>query len=256
MFQWLCINHEWTEATCTKPKTCSKCRGTEGSPLGHKWVDATCTEPKTCSVCGTIGGKRLDHSVKKWKKTKPSTCLIPGEQSEICTICGETIVKELPLEEHTSGDWMVIQEPTQSSDGVRTKQCTVCGAVVEEETFQMSAEELKDQYAKKCETYTYEQIARDPEKYRGKYAKLTGEVFQVMEGGDDYTLLVNITKQNYFQDDSVYVAYTKHTSDESRILEDDVVTMYGELSGTYTYETVMGAEVTIPLLLAEYIDVN
>lgn len=54
--------HEWVEATCTEPKTCSKCGETEGEALGHSWGDweiemeATVTESgtkvRTCSRCG------------------------------------------------------------------------------------------------------------------------------------------------------------------------------------------------------------
>ena len=39
--------HEWKEATCTEPKTCSKCGETDGEVLGHNWQEATCTDPKT-----------------------------------------------------------------------------------------------------------------------------------------------------------------------------------------------------------------
>lgn len=41
--------HEWDEASCTVPKTCSICRATEGEPLGHEpgsWqtvTETTCT---------------------------------------------------------------------------------------------------------------------------------------------------------------------------------------------------------------------
>lgn len=55
-------NHEWVEATCTEPKTCSKCGETEGEALGHSWGDweieteATVTKAgtkvQTCSQCG------------------------------------------------------------------------------------------------------------------------------------------------------------------------------------------------------------
>ncbi len=38
-----CMSHEWKEATCTEPKTCTKCDKTEGEALGHTWVEATCT---------------------------------------------------------------------------------------------------------------------------------------------------------------------------------------------------------------------
>lgn len=55
-----CLKHEWTEATCTEPKTCVKCGETEGEALGHLWVDATYKEPKTCSRCGMTEGDPLE----------------------------------------------------------------------------------------------------------------------------------------------------------------------------------------------------
>ncbi len=44
------------------------------------------------------------------------------------------------------------------------------------------------------------------------------------------------------------------SDDGSRILEDDMVTIYGELDGEYTYETVLGSEVTLPFMDAEYVE--
>lgn len=37
-----CISHEWIDATCTTPRTCTKCKQTEGEPLGHTaddWIE-------------------------------------------------------------------------------------------------------------------------------------------------------------------------------------------------------------------------
>ena len=34
--------HEWTEATCTSPKTCSICAATEGDALGHTFTNGEC----------------------------------------------------------------------------------------------------------------------------------------------------------------------------------------------------------------------
>ncbi len=72
--------HQWTDATCTTPKTCSVCNETEGEALGHKWVDATCTTPKTCSVCNETEGEALGH---KWVD---ATCTTP----KTCSVCNET----------------------------------------------------------------------------------------------------------------------------------------------------------------------
>lgn len=43
---------------------------------------------------------------------------------------------------------------------------------------------------------------------------------------------------------------------ESRLLEDDVITIYGMNAGTISYKSVLGATITIPCVYAEYIDLN
>ena len=52
-------SHEWNEATCLEPRTCSKCGAKEGSALGHDWKAATTEAPKTCSRCGLTEGEAL-----------------------------------------------------------------------------------------------------------------------------------------------------------------------------------------------------
>ena len=53
--------HEWIEADCNTTKHCSVCKKYEGAPLGHKWEDATCTEAKICTRCGDVNGEALGH---------------------------------------------------------------------------------------------------------------------------------------------------------------------------------------------------
>ena len=73
------LGHTWEEATCIKPKTCNVCGGTEGEALGHDWKEATCTEPKTCSVCKETEGKTLEHNWQAATCQEPSTCSLCGE---------------------------------------------------------------------------------------------------------------------------------------------------------------------------------
>ena len=166
------------------------------------------------------------------------------------------MTQELPLAEHTPGDWTVKTPATEDSPGTRVQTCTVCGATVNTEQFTLSPEEVKQQYMDSCQTYSYEEIARNPDTYFGEHAKFKGEVIQVMPEGDSYTLRVNITQGSYFWSDPILVTYTKQDSSEANILEDDIVMMYGTLAGDYTYETVMGNELTVPSLMAEYIDIQ
>lgn len=101
--------HEYQEATCDSPKTCTICGESEGTPLEHNWLEATCETPKTCSICGAHNGAALMHS---W--TTP-TC----QQIKTCTICGVT---EGQFAEHI---WV---EATCLS----AKYCSVCGETVGE----------------------------------------------------------------------------------------------------------------------------
>ncbi|MDO5477504.1 MAG: hypothetical protein Q4F43_10410, partial [Eubacteriales bacterium] len=68
-------------------------------------------------------------------------------------------------------------------------------------------------------------------------------------------LRVDITKTRWGYDDTILVSYEAKEGD-SRIFEGDIVTMYGLLGGTYTYETVMGSSLTVPLFFAEYIEIE
>lgn len=120
-----------------------------------------------------------------------------------------------------------------------------------------SPAEKKEEYIASCESYTFKQIARNPSEYEGKRAKFTGEVIQVMESyGIMYTLRVNITENEYgYYEDTIYVTYFPKDDNEPKILEDDIVTMYGELDGETTYEAVFGQSVTLPSFDCEYIDI-
>lgn len=56
-------SHNYTNATCTTPKTCTLCGQTSGTALGHNYSVATCTAPKTCNSCGATTGSAAGH---KW----------------------------------------------------------------------------------------------------------------------------------------------------------------------------------------------
>lgn len=256
------LGHKWQEATCSKARECTVCNLTEGAPLAHNWQEASCTVAKQCLVCSVTDGDPIPHTVEQWKTTKESTCTVEGTETGVCTECQKEISREIPLAEHTVGDWKVTKEATADSKGERSKQCSVCKETVQTEEFSLSAKEIKEAYKAKCKKYSYSKIARNPKEYEGKYAKFTGEVVQVMQeeylGFMIYVLRVNVTKKgSYYKyyTDTVYVSYTAG-ADDARILEDDIITMYGKLDGEKTYETVMGNSVTIPKFVAEYIDIK
>lgn len=127
---------------------------------------------------------------------------------------------------------------------------------------QKTAEEIKNEFIASCAEYSYTDIARTPDNYKGKNAKFFGEVVQVSEGIlNSVTLRVGVscTKYQYIEGyscpDIIYVTYV-YKEGEPRILEDDMITLYGTINGLTSYTSVLGAKITIPEMTAKYIDIN
>ena len=101
--------------------------------------------------------------------------------------------------------------------------------------------------------YSYDQLARTPDTYKGQKVKFSGQVIQGLEYADkDLGSIILKINSNY---DTVYCVYT--LSDLNfRVLDDDNITIYGVASGMYSYETVRGNTLTIPLIYVDYIDLN
>ena len=79
--------HDWQDATCITPITCSKCGKTEGEPLSHKWLKATCTTPKTCRVCKEKVGFALGHTEGEWKTVSNNMVEATVTSQKYCTVC-------------------------------------------------------------------------------------------------------------------------------------------------------------------------
>lgn len=114
-------------------------------------------------------------------------------------------------------------------------------------------------YKASCKPYTYKQIARNPNQYMGKQAKVTGEVQQIEQANDgSEVILIAITKDPDADawTNAIYATYTPKNDNESRILENDIITLYGTLDGIEDYTTVMGDTKSVPKLTAEYRDIK
>ena len=76
--------HDWVDANCTTPKTCSKCGATEGEALGHDWEiiseeEATCTaDGSTTYECAACGEDKVE-----------ATPALPHDYVDgVCSVCG------------------------------------------------------------------------------------------------------------------------------------------------------------------------
>ncbi|MBR2320180.1 MAG: hypothetical protein IKA50_05305, partial [Clostridia bacterium] len=68
----------------------------------HNWIDATCTEPKTCSICGAVEGAALGHSYGE--TVVDATCTATGTKTYTCSACGDSYSEEIPMIPHNYVD--------------------------------------------------------------------------------------------------------------------------------------------------------
>lgn len=99
---------------------------------------------------------------------------------------------------------------------------------------------------------TYSQLARTPDEYRGEKVKFSGKVLQVQEA-DNY-IAIRLAVGGNYNNVIFLVIETNRVEMNQRILEDDNITVYGKSAGIYTYETVMGNELSIPSMSVDKID--
>jgi hypothetical protein len=249
------LEHIFTEATCESPATCTLCGETDGKALGHEYSEATCTVLATCSRCGQTTGSLKEHNLTDIVVIVEPSCTDDGEQSGVCTECGQSVSEAMSKTGHTGGEYVVETKVTYNSAGQKVKRCTVCDEIMGTESYELSDEEKEEDFKADCSKYSYEDLARNPDAVYGDNVKLTGKVIQVLEDGNNCELRVNITKTRWGYTDTIYVSYTRK-SDESRILEDDIVTLWGWSGGTISYTAVLGQTVTLPYVLAAYLTIN
>ena len=134
---------------------------------------------------------------------------------------------------------------------------------IKEENAKKEAED-KQTYIDSCATIDYTTLSRNPDKYKGNHYKFTGQVIQVLESDswfdDATTLRVNVTKsdneylENFWEDTIICTVNIPKGSD--RILEDDIITFYGDCDGLYTYTALLGQKVSLPKIDIKYYSIN
>ncbi|MGJ7912015.1 toxin regulator [Neobacillus sp. LXY-1] len=97
---------------------------------------------------------------------------------------------------------------------------------------------------------TYDQLARTPDKFVSQKIKFRGKVIQVIEG-DAETQIRLAVNDNY---DTVLLGAFDSSVVTSRVLEDDMITIYGTSTGLITYDSTMGGKISIPGVSIDKID--
>lgn len=110
-------------------------------------------------------------------------------------------------------------------------------------------------FKKACAEVKYEDLARNPDNYKDKKLMFKGEVIQCEQSyGTSYYARVNVTADEYgYYSDTIYVTFDIPEG-EDKILEEDIVKLYGVCMGSETYTSIFGESITIPSLDAAYVE--
>lgn len=211
-----------------KLKSCPYCQAPN-----RKIVCKTCGEQinakvKRCPACGAKNKKKLSPLGK---------VLV----AILCALCVVSLSSMISVSFSSSQNYEPKNEPEKQTENTDTEY------VLESE--EDNPKELsREEYIAQCEDLSYSAISRDPDDYKGRKVVISGTVIEVQEG-----FLNSVTLRVQTPFGIWYVTYSRPEG-ESRILENDQITCYGECKGVQTYIAVLGNQVTIPSMRMEYYD--
>ncbi len=201
----------------------------------------------TCPRCGKEFDERLKACPHCKTKNRKAVCRTCGTQISAsvkrCPACGARHRKRM-----SSVEKVLV--------AILCFLLVLSCAALSSQTGESANTEVKDpavvrsEYIAECEDLSYSDICRNPDDYKGKKTFFSGTVIQVQEGAFDSVTLRVQTEYGIW-----YVTYTRKEG-ESRILDNDYITCYGECKGVETYLAVLGNTVTIPSLRMEYYETS
>lgn len=111
----------------------------------------------------------------------------------------------------------------------------------------IAEEEARKEQEKYNSGISWHDLARDKDGLIGSYVTFSGKIVQVIEGkkSNQYRMAVN---DDY---DQMILIEINQNKLSSNLLEDDYITIEGMSVGNITYETIFGANTTIPGILVE-----
>lgn len=98
----------------------------------------------------------------------------------------------------------------------------------------------------------YAKLKKNADRYAGEYVKYTGEILEITESDNITMMRLAVTKKSYGYDfnDAILISYPGLTD----FVEDDIVTVYGVITGNYSYTSQAGWEITIPSMIADKVE--
>ena len=109
-----------------------------------------------------------------------------------------------------------------------------------------AAQDAADKDPNTYQSLPYDEMARNGDNHKGEKLQINGKVIQVIDSDDGTAQLRVATRDGY--DDVYYIEIPASQWKTHRLLEDDVVTFYGNVYGLLSYDSTMGGKITVPAM--------
>lgn len=152
-FKLACTEHDWADATCKAPKTCTICGATEGEALGHNWGATSYKWSEDGKACTATRVCKNDAS---HTETAEATVTSEVEKEPTCTESGITKytaafdVDWAETQTNSKADIEALGHSWVDADCDTPKTCSVCGAT-EGEALGHNMQETEAAVAPTCE---------------------------------------------------------------------------------------------------------
>lgn len=124
---------------------------------------------------------------------------------------------------------------SSSSDGSTSSSTTKASASTASSVASVVPEISEDDYKAECQTVDYKELCRYPEKYEGTKIVVKVKVSQIIDAnfsGSEKAWRTYTDNSGYgFYADDEYYMLDKRGGDAVKILDDDIINVYGEFTG-------------------------
>lgn len=188
-------------------------------------------------------------------KTKKSTCAKIGIVISIITlIISCNLLSDNSENEKEMSSVTVKESINASSSSVQKEE----PEKTQEPTPELTPNISKEDFISSCIEIPYKTLARNPEDYSGEHIVLTVKISQIMQGGlfdsnEYYRVYTNDEYGMWLGDE--YFMYDARIDDDMKLLQDDIIKVYGEFSGTTTVTRALtGTNEDVPSFKAVYVE--
>lgn len=147
-----------------------------------------------------------------------------------------------------------------AASAVKEENTTTTPEPTEAPTPEPTPAETKEEFMASCEEPDYKTLARYPDENIGKRIKLRVKISQILQGGlfdsnEYYRVYTDTSGYELYLDDE-YFMYDERIDDDTKLLQDDIIDVYGEFAGTETVTRALtGTKEDVPSFKAYYIDI-